>query len=164
MPGLNSGAFPSSRDSRWSSGSAALPWPLRGDRADLPQWDLDQPDQKGWLDAEKVFKGDVQAHGEAEERRLAYVAYTRAKHVLWVSSGAWVGGRGGMAEMSPFLAELAPLAEKAALTKNAALAEKADARALAENERRSPGRGPVGLLRKFTPPLWTKNPCRRKVP
>jgi DNA helicase-2/ATP-dependent DNA helicase PcrA len=112
VPGLNSGAFPSSRDSRWSSGSAALPWPLRGDRADLPQWDLDQPDQKGWLDAEKMFKADVQAHGEAEERRLAYVAYTRAKHVLWVSSGAWVGGRGGMAEMSPFLAELAPLAEQ----------------------------------------------------
>ncbi|RAM35099.1 ATP-dependent helicase [Arthrobacter globiformis] len=112
VPGLNSGAFPSSRDSRWSSGSAALPWPLRGDRADLPQWDLDQPDQKGWLDAEKMFKADVQAHGEAEERRLAYVAYTRAKHVLWVSSGAWVGGRGGMAEMSPFLAELAPLAEE----------------------------------------------------
>lgn len=114
VPGLNSGAFPSSRDSRWSSGSAALPWPLRGDRADLPQWDLAQPDQKGWLDAEKDFKGDVQAHGEAEERRLAYVAYTRAKHVLWVSSGAWVGGRGGMAEMSPFLAELAPLAEQEA--------------------------------------------------
>ena len=108
--GPQCGAFPSSRDSRWSSGSAALPWPLRGDRADLPQWDLDQPDQKGWLDAEKDFKAAVQAHGEAEERRLAYVAYTRAKHVLWVSSAAWVGARGGMAEMSPFLAELEPLA------------------------------------------------------
>lgn len=106
VPGLNAGAFPSSRDSRWSSGSAALPWPLRGDRADLPQWDLDQPDQKGWLDAERVFKSDVQVHGEAEERRLAYVAYTRAKHVLWVSSAAWVGSRAGMAGMSPFLAEL----------------------------------------------------------
>lgn len=106
VPGLNAGAFPSSRDSRWSSGSAALPWPLRGDRADLPQWDLDQPDQKGWLDAERLFKSDVQVHGEAEERRLAYVAYTRAKHVLWVSSAAWVGSRAGMAEMSPFLAEL----------------------------------------------------------
>ncbi len=106
VPGLNAGAFPSSRDSRWSSGSAALPWPLRGDRADLPQWDLDQPDQKGWLDAEKEFKSAVQAHGEAEERRLAYVAYTRAKHVLWTSSAAWVGSRAGMAAMSPFLAEL----------------------------------------------------------
>ncbi len=109
VPGLNAGAFPSSRDSRWSSGAAALPWPLRGDRADLPQWDTDQPDQKGWLDAEKEFKSAVQAHGEEEERRLAYVAYTRAKHVLWVSSAAWVGSRAGRAEMSPFLAELEPL-------------------------------------------------------
>ncbi|WP_261792497.1 ATP-dependent DNA helicase [Arthrobacter sp. PM3] len=114
VPGLNAGAFPSSRDSRWSSGSAALPWPLRGDRADLPQWDLDQPDQKGWLDAEKEFKSAVQAHGEAEERRLAYVAYTRAKHVLWISSAAWVGSRAGLAGMSPFLAELEGLAAEGA--------------------------------------------------
>ena len=114
VPGLNAGAFPSDRDSRWSSGSAALPWPLRGDRADLPQWDLDQPDQKGWLDAEKDFKAAVQAHGESEERRLAYVAYTRAKHVLWVSSAAWVGSRAVRAEMSPFLAGLEPLTAPAA--------------------------------------------------
>jgi DNA helicase-2/ATP-dependent DNA helicase PcrA len=109
VPGLNSGSFPSNRDSRWSSGSAALPWPLRGDHADLPQWDLDQPDQKGWLDAEKAFKADVQHHGEAEERRLAYVAYTRAKFVLWASSAAWNGSRAGISEMSPFLSELAGL-------------------------------------------------------
>ncbi|MFJ6026080.1 ATP-dependent helicase [Pseudarthrobacter sp. NPDC092424] len=112
VPGLNAGAFPSDRDSRWSSGAAALPWPLRGDRADLPQWDLDQPDQKGWIDAEKDFKSAVQAHGVSEERRLAYVAYTRAKHVLWVSSAAWVGSRAGRAEMSPFLAELEALAQQ----------------------------------------------------
>ncbi|MFE4227662.1 ATP-dependent helicase [Arthrobacter sp. NPDC056886] len=114
VPGLNAGAFPSSRDSRWSSGSAALPWPLRGDRADLPQWDLDQPDQKGWLDAEKEFKSAVQTHGEAEERRLAYVAYTRAKHVLWISSAAWVGSRAGLAEMSPFLSGLEGLTAEGA--------------------------------------------------
>ena len=111
VPGMNAGAFPSDRDSRWSSGAAALPWPLRGDRADLPQWDLDQPDQKGWLDAEKDYKAGVQAHGESEERRLAYVAYTRAKHVLWVSSAAWVGSRAGRADMSPFLAELEVLTQ-----------------------------------------------------
>ncbi|WP_454811057.1 ATP-dependent helicase [Paenarthrobacter nitroguajacolicus] len=110
VPGLNAGSFPSNRDSRWSTGAAALPWPLRGDRADLPQWDLDQPDQKGWLDAEKDFKSEVQHHGEAEERRLAYVAYTRAKFVLWASSAAWNGSRSGMAGMSAFLSELAPLA------------------------------------------------------
>ncbi|MGJ3188823.1 ATP-dependent helicase [Paenarthrobacter sp. FR1] len=110
VPGLNAGSFPSNRDSRWSSGAAALPWPLRGDRGDLPQWDLDQPDQKGWLDAEKDFKSEVQHHGEAEERRLAYVAYTRAKFVLEVSSAAWNGSRSGIADMSTFLSELAPLA------------------------------------------------------
>ena len=110
VPGLNAGSFPSNRDSRWSSGAAALPWPLRGDRADLPQWDLDHQDQKGWLDAEKDFKSDVQHHGEAEERRLAYVAYTRAKFVLMVSSSAWNGSRSGIAGMSSFLSELAPLA------------------------------------------------------
>ncbi|MDQ0731561.1 UvrD-helicase domain-containing protein [Arthrobacter sp. B1I2] len=113
VPGMNAGAFPSDRDSRWSSGAAALPWPLRGDRADLPQWDLDQPDQKGCLDAEKDYKAAVQVHGESEERRLAYVAYTRAKHVLWVSSAAWVGSRAGRAEMSPFLAELEALTQAA---------------------------------------------------
>lgn len=113
VPGLNAGAFPSNRDSRWSSGTAALPWPLRGDRADLPQWDLDQPDQKAWLDAEKDFKSEVQHHGEAEERRLAYVAYTRAKFLLWASSAAWNGSRAGIAETSPFLAELACLAADA---------------------------------------------------
>jgi DNA helicase-2/ATP-dependent DNA helicase PcrA len=113
VPGLNNGAFPSNKDSRWSSGAAALPWPLRGDRADLPQWDTDQPDQKGWLDAEKDFKSAVQVHVEGEERRLAYVAYTRAKHILWVASAAWVGSRAGRAEMSPFLAELESLVTSA---------------------------------------------------
>ncbi|MHA7288305.1 ATP-dependent helicase [Arthrobacter sp. MDT3-24] len=123
VPGLNAGAFPSNKDSRWSSGAAALPWPLRGDRSDLPQWDTDQPDRKGWLDAEKDFKSAVQVHGEGEERRLAYVAYTRAKHVLWVSSAAWVGSRAGRAEMSPFLAELEQLVGSGPNTPSADAAE-----------------------------------------
>lgn len=141
VPGLNAGAFPSDRDSRWSSGAAALPWPLRGDRADLPQWDLDQPDQKGWLDAEKDYKAAVQAHGESEERRLAYVAYTRAKHVLWVSSAAWVGSRAGKAEMSPFLAELEGLVhgERGASAANAVV------HPLSQEEAALPGSSPLTL-------------------
>ncbi len=96
-------------------GGAPAPRPCRGPcggaiAPTFPQWDLDQPDQKGWLDAEKDFKSEVQHHGEAEERRLAYVAYTRAKFVLWASSAAWNGSRSGMAGMSAFLSELAPLA------------------------------------------------------
>ena len=111
VPGLNAGAFPTARDSRWSSGNSALPWPLRGDTNSLPVWDCDQPDQKGWLDSEKDFKAEVQFHTEQEERRLAYVAYTRAKHVLMCTSAAWNGSRSSAAEPSTFLAELLPLTE-----------------------------------------------------
>ncbi|MGG5171159.1 ATP-dependent helicase [Pseudarthrobacter sp. J1738] len=110
VPGLNAGSFPSDKISRWSSGSAALPWPLRGDANDLPQWDTDQPDKKGWLESEKTFSDEVGAHAELEERRLAYVAYTRAKDFLWLSSAAWVGTRSKPSEPSPFLSELWQLA------------------------------------------------------
>jgi DNA helicase-2/ATP-dependent DNA helicase PcrA len=156
VPGLNAGAFPTDRDSRWSSGSAALPWPLRGDRADLPQWDLDQPDQKGWLDAEKDFKGAVQAHGESEERRLAYVAYTRAKHVLWVSSAAWVGSRAGRADMSPFLAELEPLASEADGKPRAAIVHPAS-----QDEASLPESSPLTLVTEVA--NWPYDPLEGPV-
>ncbi|WP_279402811.1 3'-5' exonuclease [Arthrobacter sp. JCM 19049] len=39
---MNEGVFPDRTSDRWTSGDAALPWPLRGDRRDLPQWDTDQ--------------------------------------------------------------------------------------------------------------------------
>ncbi|WP_051298718.1 ATP-dependent helicase [Arthrobacter castelli] len=110
VPGLNAATFPSDKDSRWSSGNSALPWPLRGDCAGLPVWDCDQRDQKGWVDSEKAFKGEVAHHTEMEERRLAYVAYTRAKHVLMCTSAAWNGSRGSVAGVSTFLEEVLPLA------------------------------------------------------
>ncbi|WP_434613723.1 ATP-dependent helicase [Arthrobacter sp. A5] len=109
VPGLNEGAFPSGKADRWSQGAASLPWPLRGDRDDLPEWDLSWPDQKGWLDSEKLYAEDVKAHGEEEERRLAYVAFTRAKNFLMCSSTAWSAGRAKPAGASAFLTELLPL-------------------------------------------------------
>lgn len=112
VPGLNDGAFPAKSADRWSTGAAALPWPLRGDGADLPEWDLTAPDQKGWLDNEKLYAADVAAHAEEEERRLAYVAFTRARRTLICSSSAWVGGRAKAAEPSVFLQELVALAEQ----------------------------------------------------
>ncbi|MCY0903498.1 ATP-dependent helicase [Arthrobacter sp. H14-L1] len=111
VPGLNEGAFPSGRVNRWSQGAASLPWPLRGDSEDLPEWDLSMPDQKGWLDTEKLYAEDVKAHGEEEERRLAYVAFTRAKNFLMCSSTAWSAGRAKPTAASIFLTELLPLTE-----------------------------------------------------
>lgn len=110
--GLNRGMFPSGGNDRWTSGPSALPWPLRGDRADLPAWDADQPDQKAWLDSEKLFSEDATEHAEREDRRLAYVAFTRARSLLVATGFAWTSTRSRPMEASPFLAELHAAADE----------------------------------------------------
>ncbi|MER2137642.1 MAG: 3'-5' exonuclease, partial [Arthrobacter sp.] len=114
VPGLSEGQFPNDKDSRWSSGNSAVPWNLRGDGPDLPQWDWEQPDQKSWLDAEKLFADDARAHAEREERRLAYVAFTRAKDILFCTSSAWGGGRSKPTEASRYQLELYELGKAGA--------------------------------------------------
>ncbi|MEO8219452.1 MAG: ATP-dependent DNA helicase [Specibacter sp.] len=113
VPGMNAGAFPSTRADRWSTGAKSLPWPLRGDKEDLPEWDLNVPDLKTLMDNEKLFADDVLLHGEEEERRLAYVAFTRARDFLMCSSTVWGSGKKPLAP-SKFLDELLPLTEGAA--------------------------------------------------
>lgn len=112
VPGMNMGAFPSTRADRWSTGAKSLPWPLRGDRDDLPDWDLNVPDLKTLMDNEKLFAADVSLHGEEEERRLAYVAFTRARDFLMCSSTVWGSGKKPL-QPSPFISELLMLAEGA---------------------------------------------------
>ncbi|MGO4255455.1 ATP-dependent helicase [Marmoricola sp. RAF53] len=76
--------FPSNRSrTLWTSSPAVLPAPLRGDAADLPQ--LAGYDKQA-LDAYRVA---TRAHGQVEELRLGYVAFTRAAHRLSVSSYLW---------------------------------------------------------------------------
>ncbi|WP_104117109.1 ATP-dependent DNA helicase [Arthrobacter sp. B1805] len=111
VPGLNEGSFPSGKDSRWSSGDASIPWPLRGDAPELPQWDWEQQDQKEWLASEKVFTDEARVHAEREERRLTYVAFTRAKHALVCTSSVWGGGRSRPSGPSSYLTDLVELAE-----------------------------------------------------
>ncbi|MDP3209323.1 MAG: 3'-5' exonuclease, partial [Rhodoglobus sp.] len=67
-----------------------LPWPFRGDAAELPvyAWES-QTTRKELLDEQKEFTGRVRTHLLAEERRLAYVATTRAKHSLLLSGSFW---------------------------------------------------------------------------
>ncbi|MCC3273971.1 ATP-dependent helicase [Arthrobacter zhangbolii] len=114
VPGLNEASFPSDKDSRWSSGDAAVPWTLRGDSLDLPQWEWDQIDQKTWLESEKLFSEDAKGHAEREERRLAYVAFTRAKSVLICTSSAWGGGRSKPLAPSRYLRDLYDLEQEGA--------------------------------------------------
>jgi len=110
VPGLNTKDFPSERAAHWDTEIDTLPWPLRGDHASLPLWDTTEAGQAEWTRSAKVFAEEAKAHAVREERRLAYVAYTRAKDLLWVSSHAYATA-GALRPMSDFLAELLPLAE-----------------------------------------------------
>ncbi|GAA5229791.1 ATP-dependent helicase [Arthrobacter cryoconiti] len=113
VPSMNAGAFPSAKADRWTTGAKSLPWPLRGDRDDLPVWDTNVSDMKMLVDNEKLFAADVLLHGEDEERRLAYVAFTRARDYLMCSATVWGSSKSPL-EPSKFLSELLPLSEGAA--------------------------------------------------
>ncbi|MDQ6650434.1 MAG: UvrD-helicase domain-containing protein [Actinomycetota bacterium] len=84
VPDMTAKVFPLTavRD-RWPTSAHVLPYALRGDADDMPAapaWS-----NKG-LDA---FRDDCGAHLEREERRLAYVAVTRARHMVIASSHWW---------------------------------------------------------------------------
>jgi DNA helicase-2/ATP-dependent DNA helicase PcrA len=84
-----------------------LPWSFRGDKDELPQFVWRGHDnRKQLLDARTAFSVLVRERHEFEERRLAYVAVTRARHALLMSGSYWatqMKPRGP----SPFLVELA---------------------------------------------------------
>ncbi|MGN6723554.1 MAG: UvrD-helicase domain-containing protein [Marmoricola sp.] len=76
--------FPSERGrTLWTSSPAILPAPLRGDAADLPQL---QGYDKAAIDA---YRAATKKHEAGEERRLGYVALTRAAHHLCFTSHVW---------------------------------------------------------------------------
>ncbi|MFE9242675.1 ATP-dependent helicase [Nocardiopsis sp. NPDC006938] len=114
VPGVSAGAraplFPAkARDSHaWVKADHQLPYPLRGDRSSLPA-------------LRGVEKEDITAFKEAEEarhlmeeRRLAYVAVTRASYEL-VCTGHWWGRTGSTPRgPSEFLEEIREACERGA--------------------------------------------------
>ena len=78
----------------WLTDASALPHPLRGDRADLPPFLLDvEGESKPSAAYSKWVKGHygraLGVHAEREERRLAYVAMTRARSIQLLV-GSWI--------------------------------------------------------------------------
>lgn len=103
VPGLVETVFPS-HDTRsypktevtstgWLTSLHSLPYPLRGDRDALPVFDV-RPceDQEQVRDARLSFLSDEGVHRILEERRLAYVAVTRAQSSLYLSASWWGDG------------------------------------------------------------------------
>ncbi|WP_067178919.1 ATP-dependent helicase [Microtetraspora niveoalba] len=86
-------------NSRWTENFRKLPYPLRGDVSDLPELaGLDK-------DALADFDERCRDRDLLEERRLAYVAVTRA-HYLLIASGYRWGGSSKPLEPSEFLDEI----------------------------------------------------------
>ncbi|HEY6424945.1 MAG TPA: ATP-dependent DNA helicase [Pseudonocardiaceae bacterium] len=108
VPHLVDGVFPAAKkSSSWLKTVTELPVALRGDRADLP--DLALPagaDQKELGEALAAHEAAFDARRLTEERRLLYVALTRAQRCLLVSGHHW--GETGSAPRSPseFLLEV----------------------------------------------------------
>ena len=109
VPSLVVKDFPTEpRDKEGWMDRTALPYPLRGDRAHLVDFDLREAefDTKKALDewiGDFIRPRIADAH-EGEERRLAYVAFTRAKRHLWLGAEL-MGSRAVPDDPSPFLTE-----------------------------------------------------------
>lgn len=104
VPGLSAGStssvFParSKTSTSWTRNARLLPFSLRGDRDDLPGLVGLEPDR---LSAHNRANADRDAR---EERRLAYVAVTRAEQLLLCSGAHWGEGKGVLGP-SVFLTE-----------------------------------------------------------
>ena len=100
VPGLVNEVFPSApRNHDWTRARHLLPFPLRGDFVDLPPLDIygaaTRRELAGWIDATARtdppddLKSRLRARHLLDERRLAYVAFTRARHTLLASAYVW---------------------------------------------------------------------------
>jgi DNA helicase II / ATP-dependent DNA helicase PcrA len=115
VPGLarsasgGSAVFPAKpvSSTAWTANARLLPFPLRGDRADLPRL--------AGLDPESLaaFLAENAERDAREERRLAYVAFTRAEKVLLCSGFHWGEGRSTVGP-SEFLLEVRAACESGA--------------------------------------------------
>ena len=118
VPHLVGQVFPGRKISgSWLTDPSALPVPLRGDAADLPVLDLPVPGAD-----RKVIEAALTAHDEAlddrrlvEERRLFYVALTRAERVLLVSGHRWGTTGDRPRQLSVFLQDVRDEAEATGL-------------------------------------------------
>ena len=121
VPHLSAGVFPSTAQARtWLTDAADLPPLLRGDRASagvhgVPVLDTsDVTDRKQLSDKISTHRRQLEQRRLDEERRLLYVAITRAEDTLLLSGHHW--GATGIKPRGPsdFLVELKDIIDSSA--------------------------------------------------
>ena len=95
------------RDTTGWTSFGALPYEFRGDAEGLPVFEWAEAEsRKDLLARHDEFKAGVKARHELEERRLAYVAVTRARKGLLLTGSFWAS-QATCRPPSPYLQELA---------------------------------------------------------
>jgi DNA helicase-2/ATP-dependent DNA helicase PcrA len=85
-------------------GLGRLPYPLRGDRESLPEWQFQGvASQQEAKQSHDAFKSAAKAHQLLEELRLIYVAVTRPKTELLLTGSYWKPGNKKPREASRFM-------------------------------------------------------------
>ncbi len=113
LPGLCGSATGGQTPNLWQmSANTALPWPLRGDREYLPSV-LETAEEitafekaKDLEDYLAAHKDDATEHTGMEDRRLMYVAMTRARNLLAMSAYRWKSTAATPQPVQPFWEEL----------------------------------------------------------
>lgn len=109
IPRLVEKTFPAAPKPKegWLGDPTALPTALRGDSDSLPPFTYHAADSVTELCALIDEFSEAHAHHEElNERRLMYVAVTRARHELFATGSSWSTGRAHPDSPSPFLREL----------------------------------------------------------
>jgi DNA helicase-2/ATP-dependent DNA helicase PcrA len=108
IPGLTEKSLPApSRETTGWLRFGELPYPCRGDRAELPELKrLGHETQLSFDDDFTSYKEQLADRHDAEERRLIYVATTRAQQQLLLTGAFWGGGT-TVRKPSRYLLELA---------------------------------------------------------
>jgi DNA helicase-2/ATP-dependent DNA helicase PcrA len=108
--GADGVARPPDTSTGWLGDHGAVPYSVRGDAADLPRWRVEAAGTQGDLLARlSDFMHDCGDRETAEERRLIYVAATRARSSLLLTGAAWADGKRPR-QPSRFLLESAEVA------------------------------------------------------
>lgn len=159
VPHLSGRVFPSTGKTRtWLTDPADLPPLLRGDRATttdhgVPVLDTaDVNDRKTLSDRIHDHKSRLEQRRIDEERRLLYVALTRAEDTLLLSGHHWGGTEAKPRGPSDFLSELKDIIDRAT----------ADGRpcGVVDQWAPEPGPGEVNPLRdKVTEVMWPADPA-----